>query len=63
MVKRSVHNSFQFVVDFTWREMTGDYSDDYAFVKKSYEAGLIFECSKKATLTYVLGGISNGNMK
>jgi hypothetical protein len=48
-----------FTVKFPWRQMVGDYSDDYAFIKKCYEYGFKFKCSQKVTLTYVIGGVSN----
>ena len=63
MVKREVHSEFLFNVNFTWREMVGDYSDDYAFVKKCHEAGLKFKCSEKITLNYIIGGHSNKSLK
>ncbi len=59
MVKRHVHERFLFTVKFPWRQMVGDYSDDYAFVKKCHDAGHKFKCSEKATLTYTIGGVSN----
>lgn len=59
MVKKQAHERFLFTVNFPWRQMTGDYSDDYAFVKKCHEAGLKFKCSEKVTLSYTIGGFSN----
>ncbi len=59
MVRREVHHDFKFVVDFEWREMVGDYSDDYAFVKLCYEAGIRFKASRRATVNYTIGGVSN----
>jgi glycosyltransferase involved in cell wall biosynthesis len=59
MVRRSVHSRFRFVVNFEWREMVGDYCDDYAFVKQCHEAGVLFRPSKKVTVNYTVGGVSN----
>jgi hypothetical protein len=59
MVRREVHNDFKFVVNFEWREMVGDYSDDYAFVKLCYEAGISFKSTERATVNYTIGGVSN----
>jgi glycosyltransferase involved in cell wall biosynthesis len=59
MVRREVHNDFKFVVDFEWREMVGDYSDDHAFIKLCHEAGVLFKSSERATVNYTIGGVSN----
>jgi glycosyltransferase involved in cell wall biosynthesis len=59
MVRRSVHETQRWVTHFAWREMVGDYSDDYAFVKNCFEAGVRFACSRLATLNYFLSGVSN----
>jgi len=59
MVRRSLHEQFKFVVDFEWREMVGDYSDDFAFVKLCHEAGVHFRASERATVNYTIGGVSN----
>ena len=39
--------------------MVGDFSDDYAWVKKCYQSGIKFKCSDAATVNYTIGGISN----
>ncbi len=59
LVRRQVHSNHRWVTRFTWREMTGDYSDDYAFVKQCHEAGLRFVCSRRPTVNYYLDGVSN----
>jgi glycosyltransferase involved in cell wall biosynthesis len=59
MVRREVHDEFKFVVDFEWREMVGDYSDDYAFVRLCHEAGIRFKSTERATVNYTIGGVSN----
>lgn len=59
MARRRVHRKVLFTVVFPWRQMVGDYSDDYAFIKKCHEAGFKFKCSEKVTLTYTIGGFSN----
>ena len=56
MVKKEVHQRFPFTERFTWREMVGDFSDDYAFVKRCHEGGVRFKASEKATLCYTIGG-------
>jgi glycosyltransferase involved in cell wall biosynthesis len=59
LVRRELHSSQRWVTRFTWREMAGDYSDDYAFVKRCHEAGVRFVCSEQATVNYYLNGVSN----
>jgi hypothetical protein len=59
LVRKEVHATQHWVTRFTWRQMTGDYSDDYAFVKRCHEAGMRFVCSEKPTLNYYLDGVSN----
>jgi glycosyltransferase involved in cell wall biosynthesis len=59
MVRRYVHDQIEFVVDFEWREIVGDYCDDYAFVKRCHEAGMCFKASKMPTINYTVGGVSN----
>ncbi len=59
MVRKEVHTIFPFTVHFFWRDMVGDWSDDYAFVKKCHEGDVQFKCSEKVTLSYTIGGVSN----
>ncbi|MDQ1248743.1 MAG: hypothetical protein QG597_3116 [Actinomycetota bacterium] len=59
LVRKSVHDFHKWVTRFTWREMTGDFSDDYAFVQNCALAGVRFACSNTATLNYYLSGVSN----
>jgi hypothetical protein len=59
LVRRSVHDTHKWVTQFTWREMTGDFSDDHAFVRNCALAGVDFACSRRPTLNYYLSGVSN----
>ena len=60
-VRTSVHRQFDNIVSYTWREMVGDYSDDYAWVKRCHELGLQFRASERTTVNYTIGGTSNGS--
>ncbi len=59
LVRRRIHDAHKWVTRFTWREMTGDFSDDHAFVRNCAKAGVRFACSRRATLNYYLSGVSN----
>lgn len=59
LVRKRIHDVHKWVTRFMWREMTGDFSDDHAFVRNCSKAGVRFACSRKATLNYYLSGVSN----
>jgi hypothetical protein len=47
------------IVEYEWREMVGDYSDDYAWVRRCYMNGVRFKSSRQVTVNYTVGGVSN----
>ncbi len=59
MVWRQLHLQHPNVVKYTWREMVGDYSSDYAWIRKMYLAGYRFVATSEATVCYRIGGTSN----
>jgi hypothetical protein len=59
LVRASTQFRFPFRTHFSWREMTGDYSDDHAWVEDCYRAGLRFRCSEIYSVKYFVGGASN----
>lgn len=59
MIRSHLHRQFRNVVFYEWREMVGDYSDDYAWVKRRHEAGTQFMASSHVSVNYTIGGVSN----
>lgn len=59
LVKRQILAKQGFVTQFSFRELVGDFSDDYAIVKLWHEMGCISACSRRATVDYFLSGTSN----
>jgi glycosyltransferase involved in cell wall biosynthesis len=56
---RSLHDSVPNIVHYEWRQMVGDFSDDYAWIRRCDESGFEFSCSMRASVAYTVGGISN----
>lgn len=61
MYWRSLHATYPNVVRYSWREMVGDFSDDYALVRRWHTDGVIIVPTRRATVTYTVGGVSNSD--
>ena len=58
LVKREVHDKIPWKVEYSWREICGDYSDDHRFVESCYRAGIKIKGTEAITLNYSMGGAS-----
>lgn len=56
---RRLHETVPNLVWYTWRDMVGDVSDDYEWVRRCHYLGVRFACSEIASVNYTVGGVSN----